>query len=30
MDLDTDLVPDGVPDVACDLSFSVTLQVLTP
>jgi len=30
MDLDTDLVPDGFPDVACDLDRRVTLQVLTP
>lgn len=30
MDLDTTVPPDGVPDVACSLDHSLTLQVLTP
>ena len=30
MDLDTDDPPDGIPDVACSLRHSLTLQVLTP
>lgn len=30
VDLDTSVPLDGVPDVACDLDRSLTLQVLTP
>lgn len=30
MDLDTDVPPDGFPDVACDLDRTLSSQVLTP
>jgi len=30
MDLDTDLIPDGFADVACDLDRRLTAQVTTP